>query len=153
MIGYIDGSCRKNPGPGGFGVVIMDDKKEKVLYCHSKISEKDTTNNEQELLAACYALARYGKEKEPMTFYCDSSYTINTLTNWMFNWEKNGWIKSDKKKPENLDIIKFYFILWQQGNRIELKKIKGHAGILGNEIADKLAKGELTVDKCVEIYG
>lgn len=153
MKGFIDGSCKQNPGPGGFGVVLLDDKCKKVLFCHSKISEKDTTNNEQELLAACYALARYGKEKDTITFYCDSSYTINTLTNWMFDWKENNWRKGDKKIPKNLDIIKFYYTLWEQGNRINLEKVEGHNGIFGNELADKLAKGELTVDKCIELYG
>ena len=57
----------------------------------------------------------------------------------MFRWANNNWIKSDKKTPENLDLIKTYYDLWQQGYRINLQKVKGHAGDKYNELADKLA--------------
>ena len=58
----------------------------------------------------------------------------------MFNWANNNWIKSDKKEPENLDLIKAYYDWYQKGYRINLQKISGHKGIKGNELADKLAR-------------
>ena len=61
----------------------------------------------------------------------------------MFNWAKNGWIKSDKKTPENLDLIQAYYDWYQKGYRIDLRKINGHAGHQWNEMADALATGKL----------
>lgn len=61
----------------------------------------------------------------------------------MFRWAANNWIKSDGKVPENLDLIKAYYEHYMAGHRIDLRKIKGHAGQIGNELADKLATGEI----------
>lgn len=146
---YTDGSSRGNPGPGGFGVVVLDND-DKLLYCHAKMSDGDTTNNEQELLAILYAAARYGRVVPPPDVYSDSSYAINTLTKWMYNWQQNNWLKSDNKPPENLDIIKFYYELTQTGFEINLHKIKGHSGNKWNELADKLAKGEISVSEAIQ---
>jgi ribonuclease HI len=99
-----------------------------------------------ELSAALCALEKYGKLFPPITVYCDSAYTINTLTNWMFTWEKKGWIKSDKKTPENLKIIKKYFNLLKEGYQINLVKVKGHNNVYGNEIADRLATGLIDIE-------
>ncbi len=86
------------------------------------------------------APARTGEPaRVPPQVYSDSAYAINTFTSWMFSWQKKGWLKSDNKTPENLDLIKSYFTLYEKGYRIELKKVKGHAGNKGNELADKLA--------------
>jgi ribonuclease HI len=71
----------------------------------------------------------------------------------MFNWARNGWIKSDKKEPENLDLIKAYYDHYMKGYRIDLKKVKGHAGNKYNELADKLATGVLTAEEAMKIYG
>lgn len=136
MICYTDGACASNPGPGGFGVVILDNEKN-FLYNYKKGSEK-TTNNREELKAILYCLIKFGKEKNTIV-YSDSAYSVNTFNDWMFRWANNNWIKSDKKTPENLDIIKAYYDLWQQGYRINLQKVKGHAGDKYNEMADKLA--------------
>jgi ribonuclease HI len=64
----------------------------------------------------------------------------------MFNWANNNWIKSDKKKPENLELIQVYYELYQKGYRIDLKKVKGHCGTKWNELADKLATGKVKGD-------
>lgn len=61
----------------------------------------------------------------------------------MFNWERNGWLKSDNKEPENLDLIKPFFEFLQKGYQIELKKVKGHANNKWNELADQLATGKI----------
>lgn len=151
---YTDGSAHPtNPGPGGFGVVVVDDN-DKIIYCHSKTTNEQTTNNEQELLAIVFAAARYGhsQDQTPLV-YSDSSYAINTLTDWMYRWEQNNWLRSNNSIPENLEIVKFYRELVRQGFNIDLRKIKGHDGNKYNELADKLAKGELTPEEAIEIYG
>lgn len=102
----------------------------------------NTTNNREELKAIIYAFLRYGSKENPPEVYTDSSYCYNTFTSWMFNWAKNNWIKSDKKTPENLDLIKIYYNRYQQGYRINLNLVKGHAGNPYNELADRLATGK-----------
>lgn len=146
MIIYTDGSCKNNPnGPGGYGVVICDDDNNIIdCYCHF---ENSTTNNRQELKAILFAFLNYGSKSNPPIVYSDSSYCVNTFNTWMFNWARNNWIKSDKKTPENLDLIQAYYDWYQKGYRINLQKVKGHAGIKNNEIADKLATGKLTPEE------
>lgn len=143
MIIYTDGSCNYNPGPGGFGVVVLDDN-ENLILTHSERSQ-NTTNNREELKAILWAFLRYGVSaaagNTPPIVYSDSAYSVNTFTNWMFSWEKKGWLKSDNKVPENLDLIKPFYKYWENGFRIDLRKVKGHAGNKWNELADKIATG------------
>ena len=147
MIIYTDGSAHPNPGPGGYGVVICDDVNNiMAIYSHQ---EKETTNNIQELKAILYTMINYGIHENttgfmiPPIVYSDSSYAVNTFNTWMFNWERNSWIKSNGQIPENLDLIKAYYNLYKEGYRIDLRKIKGHNGNKGNELADKLATGKI----------
>ena len=74
-----------------------------------------------------------------VTVYSDSAYVVNTFNSWVWGWRKKGWLKSDNKTPENLDLIQAYCELYDKGYRIELRKCAGHAGIPGNELADKMA--------------
>lgn len=141
MIIYTDGSCQKNPGPGGFGVVVLDDN-ENLIQQYSERCE-NTTNNREELKAILWAFLKYGNKENQIIIYSDSAYCVNTLTNWMFSWEKNNWKKSDNKTPENLDLIKPFFKHLQNGFFINLRKIKGHAGNKWNEMADQLATGKI----------
>lgn len=141
---YTDGSCSMNPGPGGCSVVGLNDNKE-IDYCWVSYSDS-TTNNREELKAILFVLKHFGNPEKPVpTVYSDSGYAVNTYTKWMYNWARNGWIKSDKKVPENLDIIKEYYEYIQKGYSINLNQIRGHNGILGNEIADKLATARISV--------
>lgn len=150
---YTDGSSLGNPGPGGFGVVVVDDE-DKLLFCHAKMSDENTTNNRQEMLAILYAAVRYGRVEPTPQVYSDSAYAINTFTDWMYKWRDNNWLRSNNSIPENLDIVKFYYELVVDGGfKIDLHKIKGHSGIIWNEVADKLAKGELRVNEAIEKYG
>lgn len=137
---YVDGSSRGNPGPGGWAVVGV--ARDEVVIAESG-QEKMTTNNRMELLAILAVMCKYGQKApiSPPNVYSDSAYAINTFTNWMFTWAKNGWLKSDNKPPENLDIVKSYYNLYQKGYRINLIKVKGHSGNKWNELADKWAKG------------
>ena len=152
MIIYTDGSAHPNPGPGGFGVIVLDND-EKLLYNYNRQFKNKVTNNEMELKAILYSFLNYGINiNNPLygfnnydipIVYSDSNYCVQTFNEWMFNWARNGWIKSDKNIPENLDLIQAYYDWYQKGYRIDLRKVKGHAGNRGNELVDKLAKGEI----------
>jgi ribonuclease HI len=159
MIIYTDGSCLGNgkaANSGGFGVVVLD-KDKNLVYTYNKSCE-NTTNNREELKAILYAFFNYGvKDNGGFTqvpvVYSDSSYCVNTFNEWMFNWAKNGWINSSKKKPENLDLIIEYYNWYQKGYRIDLRKIKGHAGHEWNELADQLATGKISTEEAMRTYG
>ena len=143
MIIYTDGACSGNGtqnSKGGFGVVVLDDNEKLINTC--RISNTDTTNNREELRAIIWATWNYGNKANPPVVYSDSAYAVNTLTNWRFGWESNGWKKSNNQTPENLDLIQAYKELWDHGYRIDLRKCRGHAGNKWNELADKLATGK-----------
>lgn len=141
MICYTDGSCQGNPGPGGFGVVVLDDN-ENLITTYSERAN-NTTNNRMELSAILWAFLKYGSKDKTLTVYSDSAYCVNTLTNWIFSWEKNNWKKANNQPPENLDLIKPFFNYLQLGNNIQLKKVKGHAQNKWNNMADQLATGKM----------
>ena len=164
MVIYTDGSCLgngKSVNSGGFGVVVLDND-EKLLYNYNKRSE-NTTNNREELKAILYSFLNYGVNiNNPLLgfnnydipiVYSDSNYCVQTFNEWMFNWARNGWVKSDKKIPENLDLIQAYYDWYQKGYRIDLRKVKGHAGNKWNEIADNLATGKISPEEVTRIYG
>ena len=114
---------------------------------------QNTTNNKEELKAILYALIQYGDEPN-VVVYSDSNYCVNTFTKWMYSWQQNNWIKSDKKSPENLDLIKTYYDLTTTGERtIDLRKIQGHSGHIWNELADQLATGKISPEEAMKKYG
>ena len=130
---YTDGACRGNPGPGGWGAVLMYGEKTKEIYG----GENNTTNNRMELMAAIRALEALNRGCE-LTLYTDSQYVRKGITEWIMNWKKRGWKTAAKKPVKNAD-------LWQlrdeQGNKhsVNWVWVKGHAGNEGNELADDLA--------------
>ena len=149
---FIDGSCRGNPGPGGFAVVELDENN-RVTFCHQE-QFNSTTNNAMELTAALYALMKYGNN----TFfiqnvYCDSMYTINTLTKWKNTWKNNNWMRPGNKPVENLQLIQKYDKIEEKGYKVNLVYVKGHSNSLGNQIADKLATGSMTEKEVMKKYG
>ena len=158
MVVYTDGACSgngKSVNSGGYGVVVLDND-ENLLYTYSKRSE-NTTNNREELKAILYAFLNYGVNINTNKFtnnipivYSDSNYCVQTFNSWMFSWANNGWIKSDKKTPENLDLIKAYYNWYQKGYRIDLRKVKGHNGIKWNELADLLATGKISSEEAMK---
>ena len=131
---YTDGACSGNPGPGGWGAIILNEEKKETNISGK---EKSTTNNRMELMAPIMALRKI-KKASKITIYTDSIYLKNGITNWIKNWEKNGWKSSNKKPVKNKD-------LWVMLNKlskehiIDWKWVKAHAGNKYNEIADKLA--------------
>lgn len=156
MVIYTDGSAHPNPGPGGYGVAVVTDQGI-LAFARSRQTDQETTNNREELKAILWTMINFGAagpgQSVPLV-YSDSAYSVNTLNNWMFGWAKNGWIKaSDKKTPENLDLIKAYYDLYEKGFRINLQKIKGHAGHQWNELADQLATGTITEEEALKKYG
>ena len=130
---YTDGACRGNPGPGGWGAVLMYGDKRKEIFG----GEANTTNNRMELMAAIQALSALNRKCE-LTLYTDSQYVRKGITEWIENWKKRNWKTAAKKPVKNVD-------LWQQldeqVNRHSVKWVwvKGHAGNEGNELADDLA--------------
>jgi ribonuclease HI len=134
IIIFSDGSSRGNPGPGGWGAIIADEKK--ALEIGGR--ENHTTNNRMELLGAINALASIKQSKEEIILNTDSSYVINGITKWVYGWQKNGWINSTKDEVSNRD-------LWEELIKVsDSKKIKwnyvgGHIGVPGNERCDEIA--------------
>jgi ribonuclease HI len=130
---YTDGACSGNPGPGGWGVLLIYGDTTKEIYGF----DKDTTNNKMELLAAINALKSL-KNPCQIELYTDSVYVRDGITKWIISWKARGWKKSTKGEIKNLE-------LWQEldllvkDHQINWHWVKAHNGNLGNEIADKLA--------------
>lgn len=130
---YTDGACRGNPGPGGWGALLLAGKHRKTLHG----GEPETTNNRMELMAAIEALnALKGPRK--VVLHTDSKYVMHGITEWMDNWKKRGWKTSNKKPVKNQDL---WMLLDEAITRHEIqwKWVKGHDGNAGNEEADELA--------------
>lgn len=130
---YTDGACRGNPGPGGWGALLVLNEKKREM-CGG---EKDTTNNRMELTAAIEGL---GALKKPckVLLVTDSQYVLKGVTEWMAGWKKRGWKTAAKQPVKNVD-------LWQKldlalgPHDVKWEWVKGHAGHPGNERADQLA--------------
>lgn len=133
---FTDGACSGNPGPGGWGAVLRFGGREKEL-CGG---DDDTTNNRMELTACIEALSAL-KEPCEVTLTTDSQYVVNGMTKgWASSWQKNGWIKSDKKPAQNPDLWEKLLELSNR-HRLTFVWIKGHAGHPENERCDALAVG------------
>lgn len=130
---YTDGACRGNPGPGGWGALLIYRGREKELSG----SEEHTTNNRMELTAAIRALEEI-KRKHPIQLITDSRYLLDGIQLWLPRWSRNQWRTSGRKPVKNKD-------LWQRlhelsaGLDIDWRWVEGHSGEAGNERADALA--------------
>lgn len=135
---YTDGACSGNPGPGGWGAVLMFNQFRKEMSGF----DPQTTNNRMELTAAIEAL-RALKEPCEVQLYSDSAYLVNAFQqNWLVNWQKRNWIKSDKKPVENQDLWKE--ILRLTGiHTVTWIKVKGHASNKENNRCDEMATGAI----------
>lgn len=131
---YTDGACSGNPGPGGWGAILMWGDKRKEL----KGGDAETTNNRMELLAAIEALEAL-KRPSHVELYTDSNYVKQGISEWIHGWKRNGWRTADKKPVKNLE-------LWQRLDEARRRHdihwhwVKGHAGHPENERADELAR-------------
>ena len=136
---YTDGACSGNPGPGGWGALLVARHGDTVLK-ERELSggEPETTNNRMELLAAISALEALGRGTA-ITVVTDSAYVKNGVTGWIHGWKRNGWRTADKKPVKNAE-------LWQRldaalkPHEVRWHWIKGHAGHAENERADQLAR-------------
>ncbi len=130
---FTDGACRGNPGPGGWGVLLRYQARERELFG----GEPETTNNRMELKAAIEGL-RALREPCDVVLTTDSSYVRNGITSWLAGWKKNNWRTASRQPVKNVD-------LWQEldeqneRHRVEWRWVKGHSGHRENEIADQLA--------------
>jgi len=130
---YTDGACKGNPGPGGWGALIIDGDIENEIYG----GENNTTNNRMEIMAVIMALQTVNTKNE-ITVFTDSTYVQKGINEWINKWKVNGWKASNKKEVKNKD-------LWVQLDSLATKLkinwiwVKGHSGHPGNERADYLA--------------
>ncbi|GBE92185.1 ribonuclease HI [Nostoc cycadae] len=134
---YTDGACTGNPGPGGWGVV--------VYFNDGSVHEmgdaaSHTTNNKMEMQAAIAALKYFhaSQQSQPITLYTDSEYLINCVTKWVKNWKRKGWKKADGNPVQNQDLLE---VLDELNTRqITWQHVRGHAGNVGNERCDAIAR-------------
>lgn len=130
---YTDGACKGNPGPGGWGVLMIAGENRREL-CGGEVA---TTNNRMELTAAIEAL-RALKRPTRVRLFTDSKYVMQGIETWIHGWKKNGWRTSDKKPVKNMDLWQALDALAAQ-QQIEWRWVKGHSGDPGNERADALS--------------
>ena len=142
---YTDGSSRGNPGPGGYGIVMLYKGQRKELSQGYRL----TTNNRMELMAVIKALEALKNDKIDITIYSDSKYVVESIEKgWIWNWEKKNF-----KKKLNSDLWKTFIPLYKKF-KIKFKWVKGHSGDVENERCDELAnkaqERELLIDKDYE---
>lgn len=139
IIVFCDGSSSGNPGPGGWGSVVVFPKGSRTSEVVEKgASDKHTTNNRMEITAALEALKEIGTTDKEIVIHTDSAYVINGITKWVYGWMARGWQTIDKKDVSNRE-------LWEDlakhahGKKIVWQKVSGHSGIPGNERVDEIA--------------
>ncbi len=139
LFAYTDGACSGNPGPGGWGVLMVAREGAEVVKERTlNGGEPDTTNNRMELLAAISALEALTRDTA-LTIVTDSAYVKNGVTEWIHGWKRNGWKTAARAPVKNVD-------LWQRldaaqaRHQVTWRWIKGHAGHAENERADELAR-------------
>ena len=134
---YTDGACRGNPGPGGWGAILISGAREREL-CGGEYA---TTNNRMELMAAIQALETL-KRPCKVELHTDSQYVRKGITEWIGGWKARGWKTADKKPVKNQD-------LWEALDReaarheVSWHWVKGHSGVPGNERVDQLANAAI----------
>ncbi len=139
LYAYTDGACSGNPGPGGWGVLLLAKDGDTVLKERTlEGGEAATTNNRMELMAAIMALETLASASK-ITVVTDSAYVKNGVTGWIHGWKRNGWKTSAKKPVKNDDLWKRLDAA-QERHQVTWEWIKGHAGHEENERADELAR-------------
>lgn len=137
---YTDGACRGNPGPGGWGALLIAGHHRKTMHG----GDPETTNNRMELTAVIEGLRALNRSCD-VEIYTDSKYVMQGISEWISNWKRNGWKTAAKKPVKNYD-------LWQlldkevAEHRIDWNWVKGHSGIEGNELADQLANAAIDAE-------
>ena len=135
VIIYTDGACSGNPGPGGWGAILMYKGAKKEISG----GMKDTTNNIMEITAVLEALKCLKKESE-VQVYSDSAYTVNAFNQgWIYNWMKNGWRTANKEPVKNKELWQELYTLTKK-HKVEFIKVKGHADNEFNNRCDEMAR-------------
>jgi ribonuclease HI len=134
---YTDGACRGNPGPGGWGALLLFDGTEKEI-CGGELA---TTNNRMEMMAAIQGLSALSRRCN-VVLYTDSEYVRRGISEWLANWKNRGWKTANRKPVKNEDLWRELDSLAAQHD-IDWRWVKGHAGNPGNERADQLANDGL----------
>lgn len=149
---YTDGSCSKNGyegSNGSFGVLVTEN--DICIHAYSSPRVDNTTNNREEIKAILYAIKNFGSTEDDIAIYSDSSYAVNMFNQWFYSWRAKGWLKSDNKPPENLDLIYEYNELLKLNYKFSLNYVPGHVGNYWNELADKLATLSVKPDDIIGI--
>ena len=147
---YVDGSSKGNPGPGGFGVIELDTclretynsyvESYSLNYEYAEYFDY-VTNNQMELKAILHVLKLAAAHpEEGYLIYSDSAYAVNSINDWIRGWAANGWVNSRKVTVENVDLMQEIYKYIDLDNYL-IRKIRGHDGELGNELADAAATG------------
>lgn len=135
---YTDGACSGNPGPGGWGAVLIYGSQRKELSG----AAETTTNQRMELTAALQALQAL-KEPCEVILFSDSAYLINAFNqHWLDNWQRNGWRNAKKQPVENQDLWQALLNISSQ-HQVSWRKVRGHAGDTYNERCDELARAAI----------
>ena len=138
VIIYTDGACSGNPGPGGWGAILMAGENKKEISG----GKKDTTNNVMELTAALEAL-KLLKYPCEVDLYSDSAYLVNGFDKgWIYNWNKNNWKTSNKEPEKNKEIWEAIYKMTQT-HKIKFIKVKGHSDNEFNNRCDELARNAI----------
>lgn len=139
VIIYTDGACSGNPGPGGWGAILMyKDAKKEISG-----GMKETTNNIMEITAVIEAL-KCLKVESDVQVYSDSAYTVNAFNQgWIYNWMKNGWKTAGKEPVKNKELWQELYALTKK-HKVEFIKVKGHADNEFNNRCDEMARNEIS---------
>lgn len=136
---YTDGACSGNPGPGGWGAVLLYGNRIKEISG----GEDNTTNQRMELTAVVEALRALKVTGWDVVVHSDSAYIVNAFReDWIGRWQKNGWKNSKKEDVANQDLWKTLLALMNK-NRVRIEKVKGHSGDRWNERCDELARNAI----------
>lgn len=142
---FTDGACSGNPGPGGWGAVLIYGEHSKEISGYEEV----TTNQKMELMAAVKSLQTL-KEPCQVELYSDSAYLINAFEQkWYERWQRNGWLNAQKKPVENRELWTKLLEL-SSVHSIKWNKVKGHSGEFYNERCDKLARSAITQQQIVK---
>ncbi|MGZ3697379.1 MAG: ribonuclease H family protein, partial [Bdellovibrionota bacterium] len=138
---FADGASSGNPGPGGWGAVVVHPTGEVVELGGG---DAPTTNNKMELMAVIRGLAEVERDAGPVEVYTDSTYVIRGITQWIWGWRKRGWKTAEGGDVLNVELWKtLSALVAKRGkeNPIDWKYVRGHTGVPGNERVDEIATG------------
>lgn len=144
---YTDGACSGNPGPGGYGAILVSGNRRKEI----SQGYARTTNQRMELMAVIAALEQL-KRPSDVRVYTDSTYVRQGITSWIYQWRQRGWRTAAKKPVKNRDLWERLLALTEK-HRVDWEWVKGHSGHPENERCDQLATGAIQAGNLLEDVG